>query len=277
MYNQSHPELQDQHPMGQFLPVRHESRFPGGEPPIPVQHGTYIDQGGLQSNMYLEDDQYWDVSDDEELMADSGDEGGQTSGHLLSNDQGVQVLARLRERQGSFDTHIRTFSAMGTGFALTNYRPSLSNSPLTDTQTAAIFWHFVTVTGPSMSLYERHPVDPSPMFSGEPVPTTKQHIWTCKFAQIHLPGSIDANRPACRHVSNPRVESLSPSSSYAGSGKLADGQAGRAPTCGLLETLRNLSEATAEELRESRQTPTACNSCSHPPPWVLRSVEFGSR
>jgi len=51
---------------------------------------------------------------------------------------------------------------------------------LNDPHTAAIFWYFVNMTGPSMSLYERHPFDPSPMFQGAPVPKARRHIWTCK-------------------------------------------------------------------------------------------------
>jgi len=32
-----------------------------------------------------------------------------------------------------------------------------------------------------MSLYERHPFDPAPMFQGRPVPKQRQHIWTYTF------------------------------------------------------------------------------------------------
>jgi hypothetical protein len=61
---------------------------------------------------------------------------------------------------------------------LATYRPAATASPLMDLQTARIFCHFVASTGPSVSIYERHPTNPSLMFSGFPVPGTQQALWT---------------------------------------------------------------------------------------------------
>jgi hypothetical protein len=101
--------------------------------------------------------------------------------HLESNDLGIQVARRMDRKAEYYDSRLRTF----TGFVdannvLDTYTPSSTNSPLNDTQTASVFWYFVNVTGPSMSLYERHPFDPSPLFQGQPVPKARRHIWTCK-------------------------------------------------------------------------------------------------
>ena len=105
--------------------------------------------------------------------------------HLESNDLGIQVARRMDQRAEYYDTRLRTF----TGFVdannvLATYTPSSTNSPLNDTQTASVFWYFVNVTGPSMSLYERHPFDPSPLFQGQPVPKARRHIWTYTFPII---------------------------------------------------------------------------------------------
>ena len=76
-------------------------------------------------------------------------------------------------------TELRTPSHFATDNVLASYYPSSKNSPLNDTRTASIFWYFVNVTGPTMSLYERHPVNPSPIFEGKPVPKSAMHLWTC--------------------------------------------------------------------------------------------------
>ncbi|KAI0161666.1 hypothetical protein GGR52DRAFT_133325 [Hypoxylon sp. FL1284] len=86
--------------------------------------------------------------------------------------------------QGPYDmfgTETRTFSSFAPESFLVTYEPSPVNSPLNDRKIAAVFWHFVNVTGPSISLYERHPHDPTPIFAGQPIPKARQHIWTYTF------------------------------------------------------------------------------------------------
>lgn len=129
----------------------------------------------------VEEDGYW-YSDDDASMGESDDEFGpeQHAANLASNDLGVLVAKQLYTPFDMYGTQVRSFQTFADDNILATYIPSSTNSPLNDAQTAAIFWYFVNVTGPSMSLYERHPFDPSPMFQGEPVPRTKQHIWTCQ-------------------------------------------------------------------------------------------------
>lgn len=130
---------------------------------------------------------YWD-SDDEASMADSDDEDDvlfeSQNEHLESNDLGIMVARRANASLDFYGTQLRTYTGFvnATG-VLANYIPSSTNSPLNDSQTAAVFWYFVNVTGPSISLYERRPQDPSPMFQGQPVPKTRQHIWTCEWGE----------------------------------------------------------------------------------------------
>ncbi|KAI0430165.1 hypothetical protein F5Y09DRAFT_239004 [Xylaria sp. FL1042] len=124
----------------------------------------------------LEDWEY-DFYDDDASMGESDDE-------FLSAPQldgpGVVTSQRLDHQYHMLGTHTRTFSTIGAETVLATYDPSPINSPLTDKHIAAVFWHFINVTGPSMSIYERHPLDPSNIFQGQ-IPTSKQHGWTYAF------------------------------------------------------------------------------------------------
>ncbi|KAH8889712.1 hypothetical protein GQ53DRAFT_782857 [Thozetella sp. PMI_491] len=140
---------------------------------------------------------YWH-SDDEASMAESEDEeilnDMIVAEHLKSNDLGIQVARRMPEPVDVYSTHVRTHTGSVDENMLETYSPSSSNSPLNDAQTASIFWYFVNVTAPSMSLYERHPFDSAPLFQGQPVPKTNQHIWTYTFPIIAFnhPGLLQA-------------------------------------------------------------------------------------
>ncbi|KAJ4300448.1 hypothetical protein N0V88_003123 [Collariella sp. IMI 366227] len=127
-------------------------------------------------------EEYWQ-SDDEASMADSDDNAVPDPHlvHLESNDLGIQVARRLETNYDMYGVRMRSFAGLGDENILDTYIPSSANSPLNDTRTAAIFWYFVNVTGQSMSLYERHPFDPTPLFEGHPVAKQRQHIWTYTF------------------------------------------------------------------------------------------------
>ncbi|OTB03291.1 hypothetical protein M426DRAFT_60729 [Hypoxylon sp. CI-4A] len=115
-------------------------------------------------------------------MAESEDVAiSERRGSFGFNELGVVALQRLDQPYDMFGTETRTFNAATDDNVLTAYEPSPANSPLNDKQTAAVFWHFVNATGPSISLFERHPFDPSPIFQGQPIPRARQHIWTYTF------------------------------------------------------------------------------------------------
>ena len=69
---------------------------------------------------------------------------------------------------------------------LATYIPRFSASPLMDAGTARIFCHFVTATGPLLSAYGRNPVNPSLIFSGQPVPKSQQALWTYTLPTLAL-------------------------------------------------------------------------------------------
>jgi hypothetical protein len=79
------------------------------------------------------------------------------------------------------DNLIGSFEHINVPNMLSTYVPSSQASPLRDTTTARIFSHFINVVGPSISMFERHPANPSILFQGQPVHESQQHLWTCKY------------------------------------------------------------------------------------------------
>ncbi|KAK7927949.1 hypothetical protein PG985_004947 [Apiospora marii] len=123
------------------------------------------------------------VPDDDALMGDS-DEEGPISRHDSARklkQLGLIAAKRASNRFDMFGTKPRTFSGYADAGVLVSYEPDPSTSPLNDPNVAAVFWHFVNVTGPSISIYERHSIDLSlANIPGQNV-QTRQHIWAYKF------------------------------------------------------------------------------------------------
>lgn len=169
---QRSPSVPDVHPPF----AEHYGPVPGQEQSLASPDSVH---GGL-GQPHPTEEGYWQ-SDDEASMADS-DDGAMPDPHLIhleSNDLGIQVARQLEPLHDLYGVRIRSFAGVADDNILDTYTPSSASSPLNDSQTAAVFWYFVNVTGHSMSMYERHPFDPSPMFQGHPVPKQRQHIWTC--------------------------------------------------------------------------------------------------
>jgi hypothetical protein len=137
-----------------------------------------------QFNMLDEDDGPFDVSDDDIVMGDNDDsevwqQEDILDNHLRNNDLGIVVA--LQASQDNRGLSLRSFTSfIDRPNMLATYTPSSQSTPLRDQMTARIFCHFINVTGPSMSMYERHPANPSLIFQGAPVPKSQQHIWACK-------------------------------------------------------------------------------------------------
>ncbi|KAL4897931.1 hypothetical protein BDV59DRAFT_168887 [Aspergillus ambiguus] len=114
---------------------------------------------------YAEGDDFYDVETDEESEFQVG---------TRNLNQLTQIMASASRDDGpprSFTTYLNEPNV------LASYRPSLGSSPLNNHKTARIFLHFIHSTGPSISIFERHPIDPSTMF-GAPVPIAQQGLWT---------------------------------------------------------------------------------------------------
>ncbi|QSZ34049.1 hypothetical protein DSL72_005629 [Monilinia vaccinii-corymbosi] len=141
-------------------------------------------------NNYLEAGQENEqLSDDDEisLCVYAADNLGQDtfSGHDI--DHGIGAVIALQARQNAQDQSLRSFTSLiDRANMLSAYNPSLKSSPLNDSMTARIFCHFINVTGPSISMFERNPANPSLIFQGRSVPSPQQHIWTYTFPMLAL-------------------------------------------------------------------------------------------
>lgn len=123
----------------------------------------------------------WDVEEENKILEYDDEE---TLPLGLSNPNaniGLTAIGRLHGTLDFYGTSVRSFQALSGENVLANYIPSQTDSPLNDPKVAAIFWYFLHVTGPALNMYERNRPDPSRIFSGESVPRSDQHIWTCEF------------------------------------------------------------------------------------------------
>jgi len=124
--------------------------------------------------------------DDDALMGDSDDEGqvAKYNSAARLNQIGMIAAQRASGRFDMFGTQPRTFSGYADSGVLVSYEPDPSKSPLNDPKIAAVFFHFVNVTGPSISIYERHSFDANlARLQGQNV-QARQHIWACKPTKI---------------------------------------------------------------------------------------------
>ncbi|GAD93882.1 C6 finger domain protein, putative [Paecilomyces variotii No. 5] len=111
-----------------------------------------------------ESDDYYDVDSDEEMSE-------QTQIENFNQLNLIMASARQDERLRSFTTHLNEPNV------LASYRPSMGSSPLNNPKTARIFLHFIHSTGPSISIWERHPTNASIRF-GSVIPPAHQGLWT---------------------------------------------------------------------------------------------------
>lgn len=121
-------------------------------------------------------------SDEDASMPDSDDAVEDVM--IEDSAYGQLVYSRNDGPWDVYGTKMRSFSAFADETILTSYIPTPNLSPLNDERTAALFWHFVNVTAPSMSLYERHPFDHSKLSNNQTVPKAGHNIWTCKIGTL---------------------------------------------------------------------------------------------
>ncbi|KAI1767372.1 hypothetical protein GGR53DRAFT_463473 [Hypoxylon sp. FL1150] len=166
-------------PAQQQQPLLHQlvhAQFDKGKAPAMPEEPVQDTVPSIEEFEFLasEDEYMYEYDDDTQI--------GEQHGEMEFNEHGLAAFQRINQPLDMFGTETRTFSAFAPESLLATYEPSVSNSPLNDPQIAAVFWHFVNVTGPSISLYERHPQqDPSPRYGGQAIPKVRQNIWTYTF------------------------------------------------------------------------------------------------
>lgn len=122
----------------------------------------------------------YDWSDEDASIADSDDEGGHHHGNQL-----MHVFQGLSRRDYHYSGP-SAFSRSANDAALGQYMSTPHADELKSEAKRKLFEHFMRVTGPTMSLYERHPFDPAEKAevinnsSYAPRETKGNNIWTRK-------------------------------------------------------------------------------------------------
>lgn len=119
------------------------------------------------------DDDYYDVQSDDEMEVETAtlvmrdyNKHQALSGILNGNHISIPELQMRR-----YDTFIQNGM-------LDHYRVEEHANPLRNPATARVFAHFIAVTGPSLSIFERHRRNTSVLFTEGHVPTSQQGLWT---------------------------------------------------------------------------------------------------
>ncbi|KAK0878413.1 hypothetical protein LTR87_007817 [Friedmanniomyces endolithicus] len=122
----------------------------------------------------VHDDDYYDVNSDEE-MGDDND-----NALTMIEDGPQQALGRILQENNITvrDMQTRRYDTFLCEGILDIYRVDEHANPLQNPATARVFAHFIAVTGPSLSIFERHPRNTSVLFSSGQVPFSQQGIWT---------------------------------------------------------------------------------------------------
>lgn len=129
-------------------------------------------------SMEAPDDDCFDVTSDEELA-----DPDLTMSDAPSSNLGLMLALSANQTGHGF----RSFTNfLNEPNVLSSYRPSWLASPLMDPQTARVFCHFVTATAPTLSLHNRHPTNPSVMFTGAPVPAFQRSLFTYTLPMMAL-------------------------------------------------------------------------------------------
>lgn len=157
----------------------------------------------------------------------------------------TRVLSGLRG-QSARDVSLRSFSSYARSDMLSEYMSSPHASELKDDAKRKLFEHFMRVTGPSMSLYERHPFDPAE----KEVSGTLgggSNIWSCKNPSIRDPASGAVALTNTRHIPTDVISASCTATSNIGFGELAGFKATEYSTDCRTQTLSHGSAACGQE------------------------------
>ena len=106
---------------------------------------------------------------------------------VLSNQDRNELNSLLVKNQPQATNRPRNFAAyLDTPNILATYRPSHLASPLRDDRVARIFAHFVHVTGPSISIYERQASNSPSAFNNIAVPSSQKMLWSYLIPSLAL-------------------------------------------------------------------------------------------
>ena len=104
-------------------------------------------------------------------------------GDIQSSDLGLMLQMSACQS----DANVRTIAnTPTTPNILATYRPAYTATPLMDADTARVFCHFITATGPTLNVCERHPANPAIIFSGRAVPEGQRALWSYTLPMLAL-------------------------------------------------------------------------------------------
>ncbi|EEH41757.2 hypothetical protein PAAG_03678 [Paracoccidioides lutzii Pb01] len=132
---------------------------------------------GQPANYFYEDeiDDYYDVQTDEEMdiQTYSYPQPYETE---VPQSTATQLIHPFRSNTAFLNDES----------SLTSYTPSPFASPLMDPEVTRIFCHFITSVAPVLSIFERHPVNPTVILSTAPIPPSQQSLWTYTLPTLAL-------------------------------------------------------------------------------------------
>jgi hypothetical protein len=134
-----------------------------------------------QAAVEYQDDDYFDVNSDEEMEIPPD----QTIAKLKETQRDFGRLLALH-RENTSELIMRRYDTFIYAGILDQYRAEWVANPLRNPKTARVFAHFIFATGPTLSIFERHPRNSSAMFSEYPVPDNQQGLWTYTLPMMAL-------------------------------------------------------------------------------------------
>lgn len=131
-----------------------------------------------EDDMEDDNDDPWDIEMELEESVQRAPDDTQHDMSIMLSRHATQDLSR----QKTFQTFLNNPNI------LASYRPSHATSPLTDEKSAQIFCHFVAVTGPCISIFERHAAasSTSTFFNNIPVSSAQKALWTYTLPSMAL-------------------------------------------------------------------------------------------
>ncbi|WPG99558.1 Hypothetical protein R9X50_00237500 [Acrodontium crateriforme] len=143
----------------------------------------------IEAAVETQDDDYNDVFSEDEMDMDS---------HILptSHHERQQMLSTILETNQISVKELltRRYDTFLCDGIIDRYRVEQVANPLKNPATARVFAHFISVTGPSLSIFERHPRSTSLLFGNGNIPISKQGLWTytMPMAALHHQGLLHA-------------------------------------------------------------------------------------
>ncbi|GAB7363673.1 hypothetical protein MBLNU230_g4243t1 [Neophaeotheca triangularis] len=176
------PILPTNHQFDYFPPelYEHELQAPTYATPTEVLNAAAVES---------HDDNYFDVDSDEDMETDK------VALYAKANGQQETLTQILAMNQiNVHDLQSRTYDTFLYHGILDTYRVEQVANPLNNPATARIFAHFISATGPMLSIFQRQPLNSSVLFTQGRIPFAQQGLWTytMPMAALHHQGLLHA-------------------------------------------------------------------------------------